>query len=93
MYDAEKSPNESINIAFKVLLNKYDIIGFLDDFSSFTDILYNQAKLKYKYKGKKANVTQGRLSINALEQSTISKIEQINYLDIALYRKVRDAID
>jgi len=90
--DAEGSPKESVAIAVDVVLKRYDIIGLLDNFSSFIETLCNQANLRYEYKNKRVNVTQGRPSLKNVDQSTISKIEQVNYLDIAMYRKIRDAI-
>lgn len=87
--DAENNPNESIKIAAVAIKTGYDVVGFLDDFSSFSDVLRERARLRYKYHNKKINVTKDRISVNDINKSTISKIEQINYLDVALYRKVK----
>jgi len=92
LQDTEKNPEESIAIAFDSIMKRYDIIGVLDNFSSFTEALRHQANLRYEYQNKKVNVTQDRPSINDLEHSTIKKIEQANALDIALYRKIKDTI-
>ncbi len=89
---AERNPEESITRAVEIVLKRYDIIGFLDNFSSFAETLRNQAKLRYEYQNIRVNLTQERPNLNNVEQSTISKIEQVNHLDIALYRKIRDAI-
>ena len=90
--DAEDNPEKSINDTLEVMVQKYDLIGFLDEYSSFTDTLRDQAKLRLSYQNRKVNVTQGRLAINDVHQSTISKIEQINQLDIVLYSKLKDSI-
>jgi len=90
--DAERTPEEAITKAFDVVLKRYDIIGFLDDFSSFAEALRTQADLRYEYQNKKVNVTQNRPSTNDVAQSVIIKIQQVNHLDIALYKKIRDAI-
>ena len=92
MADAEDNPEKSINDTLEVMVQKYDLIGFLDEYSSFTDTLRDQAKLRLSYQNRKVNVTQGRLAINDVHQSTISKIEQINQLDIVLYSKLKDSI-
>jgi len=92
MDDAEANPDESVNIAVEVILRKYDIVGFLDNFSSFFNTLREQAGLRYNYQNEKVNVTEGRIAINDIPQSTISKIEKKNHLDIALYRKIKTAI-
>ena len=90
--DAERTPEEAITKAADVVLNRYDIIGFLDDFSSFTETLRIQADLRYEYQNKKVNVTQDRPSTNDVTLSVITKIEQVNHLDIVLYKKIRGAI-
>jgi len=90
--DAEKYPEESVAKAAEVVLKRYDIIGFLDDFSSFAKRLQNQAKFRYEYQDKRVNVTQDRPSLNNISPSTSKKIEEINHLDIDLYRKIREAI-
>ncbi len=91
--DAEQSPGESITKAVDVALKRYDIIGLLGNFSLFTETLRNRANLRYEYQNRKVNVSQERPSVNNVEQSTISKIEQVNHLDVAVYRKIKDAID
>ena len=90
--DAERTPEEAITKAFDVVLKRYDIIGFLNDFSSFTEALRTQAELRYEYQNKKVNVTKDRQNIHDVAQSAIIKIQQVNHLDIALYKKIKDAI-
>jgi hypothetical protein len=90
--DAERRPEESITRALEFVLKRYDIVGFLDNFSLFAETLRKQANLRYKYQDEKVNITQERPSLDNIEQSTINKIEQVNHLDIVLYRKIRDAI-
>ena len=89
---AEEKPEESMAKAADILLTHYDIIGFLDKFPLFIDNLRKQANLGYEYNNYRANVTQNRPNIESIPQSTIEKIEQLNYLDIALYRKIRETI-
>ena len=91
--DAERDPQQSVNLAIEVLLSRYDIIGFLDEFSSFTDQLQNQAQLRLNYQNKKINVTQGRISVSAVQESTINKFKKINHLDIAMYQKLEKLIN
>lgn len=90
--DAEGTPEEAITKAVDAVLNRYDIIGFLDDFYSFVETLRSQAGLRYEYQNKKNNVTQDRPRRNDIAQSVIIKIEKVNHLDIALYKKIKDAI-
>ena len=83
--DVEQYPEDSIKRAV-------DIIGFLDGYSSFTQELRDRARLRYEYQDRKLNVTSRRVSINDVPQSTIDAIEQMNQLDIVLYRRIRDAV-
>jgi len=90
--EAEKRPEESITRAVDVVLRRYDIIGFLDNFLLFIEELRKQANLTYEYQDIKVNKTQERPNIDSVPQSIIRRIEQVNHLDIALYRKIKDAI-
>ncbi|GAB5561846.1 MAG: hypothetical protein SynsKO_34930 [Synoicihabitans sp.] len=91
--DVEKHPEESVARAVDVVLNQYDIIGTLDQFSSFTDRVYEQANLRHAYQNKKVNVTLDRPRIQTIDSSTIENIKRMNHLDIIMYQKIRDAID
>ena len=90
--DAEENPEESIAKAVDVLLKRYDVVGFLDNFSPFVEMLRNKVNLIHKYENDRVNVTQNRPSLNNVEGSTLRKIEQRNQLDIDMYRRIRDAI-
>jgi len=86
--DAEKYPEESVTKAIEVLLARYDIIGLLNNFASFVETLQRKAKLRYEYKDGKDNVTKDRLSLYDVSPSTLEKIEKINHLDIAFYKRI-----
>jgi hypothetical protein len=90
--EAERNPRESIDKACETVLTRYNIIGFLDDFSFFADTLRKQANFRYAYTNTKINVSEGRPRVENLEASIIDKIKQINYLDIELYKKIKSAI-
>ncbi len=89
--DVEKDPEESLSRATETILKRYDVIGFLDDIESFIEALRKQANLRYEYLNMRINVTQDRPSLDNVEQSVIQKIEQVNRLDVALYRRIRNA--
>lgn len=76
-----------------MVLKHYDIIGFLEDFTSFIDTLRNQANFRYKYHDKRINVSRNRPPHENILQTTRRKIEEVNFLDIAFYRKNREAMD
>ena len=89
---AETRPEESITRAFEVVLKRFDIIGFLDDFSLFVETLRKEAKLRYEYQNEKINITEERPGLNDIDRSILGKIEEINQLDIALFRRIRNAV-
>lgn len=88
--EIERNPEEAVSKAYEVVLNKYDIVGFLDNFSAFTEALRRQAKLSHEYRGEKHNVTDNRPSFEEVAQSTIKSIEEVNQLDISLFRRLRE---
>lgn len=89
---AEENPEKSIAKAAEVLLNRYNIIGFLDNFPLLIENIRKQGNLRYEYKNNMVNVTKDRPRTESIPQSTVKKIEQGNSLDIVLYRRVRDTI-
>jgi len=86
--DVERRPEESIAKALEVILKRYDIVGFVDNFSSFLETLRSQAKLRDAYK-ERVNVTQEREKLSHIEESVMNKIREVNKIDIVLYREVR----
>lgn len=90
--EAEKNPEAAVNRAIDAVLNQFDIIGFVDAFSSFTDVLRARAGFRYAYQGRKVNLTPGRAGIRDVPETALSTIRQANHLDIMLYRKIREAV-
>jgi hypothetical protein len=86
--DAEKNPDKAINRAIEVIMRAYDIIGLLDNLSFFLGTLRKKARLRYSFHNEKVNATRGRIAVHDIQQSIITKIEQANHLDVALYRKI-----
>ena len=84
--DAEEKPVLSVSKAAEFVMKNYDLIGFLDEFSYFTELLYKQARFKFKYNGRRFNVTQNRPALKDIPESTLKKIEKANSLDIELYK-------
>jgi predicted RNA binding protein YcfA (HicA-like mRNA interferase family) len=89
---AEQKPEESIEKAAKVLLKHYDVVGFLDNFSLFIDSLRRQANLACEYDGNRVNVGERRPCVESVPQSSIERIKQVNFLDIALYERVSEVV-
>jgi len=87
--EAEKAPDESIAKAVDVVRTKYDAFGFLDQLDLFADTIYHLASFKGEHKLAKTNVTKERLTIDAVSASTLKKIEDVNFLDVAFCKALR----
>lgn len=90
--EAERNPEKSVTKAMEVVLKRYDIIGFLDDFEAFIETLRKRAKLRYEYKNKRGNKTKDRPFVKDISQSTIRRIKEVNHLDVVFYRKIREIV-
>lgn len=89
---AVKKPEETVGKAVEVLLTRYDVVGFLDRFDLFMQTLRAKANLRCKYGDRRVNVTRDRPHYDSIPQSVIHKIEQVNSLDLDLYRRVREVV-
>ena len=89
---AEQNAEESIGKAYDVLMNRYDIVGLLSNLSEFAESLKKRANFPLTYMNKKVNVTNDRLSVDQVDNTVLSRIKEVNYLDVILYAKLRDAI-
>ena len=86
--EAERNPELSITKAFEVLTKRYDIIGFVNDYSSFISVLSSQANLTCGNNNRRVNESHDRPNIGDIGKSTMAKIEQVNCLDVFLYNKI-----
>jgi hypothetical protein len=87
---AESNPDQSVSAAMDILTSRYDVVGTLENFSSFIQQLRDQANLSHPYRGKINNATPCRPATASLPEATIQAIRQANELDLLLYRRVRD---
>ncbi len=87
-----KNPEGAVAAAVENVLKRFDIIGFLDDFSTFIETLRKRANLRYAYNDDKVNVTVDRPKTANIPPSTIKLIEQKNKLDIAFYHNLRERL-
>ncbi len=90
--DAEKNPEDSVTKALEFVLERYNLMGVLDEFETFITKLKNQAQFKEEYENQRVNVTKDRPSINNISPSTIRKLEEVNFLDVAFYKKITEII-
>lgn len=80
--------SEAIEKAVDTLLETYDLVGFLDEFSVFLSRLQEYARLVYEYRHSKVNRTKGRPSRSEIPKSTIDKIIEMNSLDIDFFDRL-----
>ena len=75
--------------AIEVIRRRYDIVGFLDEFSSFADAVRDRAGLRLHYRGDRLNVSTDRPSVDELEKSELEQIEELHRADIRLYKALK----
>ena len=84
-----RNPEEAVDVAVNVVLGKYDIVGFLDDFDKFSMDLKKQANFIFSLQSQRSNVTKGRPSMEEISTSVIEIIKETNRLDIEFYNRIR----
>lgn len=87
--EAEQNPVKSIDAAVRLVLNNYNIIGFLNEIESFTDEVDKVAHLKYPYNGEQINKSE-RPKNNIIPENVIKTINNINFLDVEFYKQIRE---
>ena len=90
---AEQNADEAVGKAYNAIMNKYEIVGLLSNLSQFAESLKKRANLRFTYINKIVNATINRISVDQVDNTTLSRIKEINYLDVILYAKIRDAIN
>lgn len=88
--EAEKNPQEAIEKALN-FINKYDLVGTLDNLPNFMKKVEEKANLKYSYNDQeKKNVATQRPSPQEISPQIIEIIREANQLDIILYQKIKE---
>lgn len=85
LQNVRNNPDKAIGLALENLRARYDLIGFLDHFSEFTDSLEEKAGFWNAYAGSRENSNPDRSYISEISPEIIRKVESRNSLDIALY--------
>ena len=86
--EAESKPVESVDLAFKILTEKYHLVGFQDEIPAFVNALIQTASLQAPFKNTVRKKSNNRLKIDSLPKSTIDKITEVNFLDARLYERL-----
>lgn len=87
--EVKSKPQYSISKASAEVIERYDLIGFLDKYSEFIENLKRLTKLRDTYKHVKINTTVGRPSIDDIPLDTIQKITESNAIDIDFYNNIK----
>ncbi len=88
--DVERNPEKAIIRAVQIVQERYDIVGFLDDFKSFANELKKQAKFRHDYQDVRLNITANRPSLDDILPSTLKIIEELNHIDVSFYKKIKE---
>ncbi|WP_296700426.1 sulfotransferase family 2 domain-containing protein [Algoriphagus sp.] len=83
-----RDPDKAIKLALKNIKDKYHIIGFQDDITSFVNELAHLANLKNKFQNQILNGRKKKSKSKELDQATYDLICEKNSLDIELYNQL-----
>lgn len=83
--DAESCPDESVNAAFRVIADKYDVIGFQDDVPAAIRKLGTLARLHRPFENRVLNRTDDRVSVEQASETVRQTIGEVNFLDVRLH--------
>lgn len=84
-----RDPARALDLALECLTSEYHIVGILEDLPHFVAQLRRKANLVRKCRDMRLNVTEDRPSLAEIPASTIEKIQELNRLDISLYRAMQ----
>ena len=86
--EAESNPQRSVDLAFRVITEKYHLIGFQDGIPAFMDELRIMAELRKPFINEYKNKTSEREMGDDVTQIARDRIAQINSLDIMLFDRL-----
>jgi hypothetical protein len=91
--EAENHPDQSVAEAYRFVKDRYHIIGFLDDLDTAMDNLREKAGYRKRFKNSYLNRTANRPRKNEIDASVLNTIEQVNFLDVELYGKLKNNVN
>ena len=86
--EAEQTPEQSVEQAFQVLHQRYNVVGVLEQIDSMMNVLKEKAGFVNEFSGRKLNFTVYRKPPAAIAESIKQRIAEINFLDVQLYERV-----
>jgi len=89
--EAEMAPEASVQRAFQVISEKYDIVGFQDDLSAVIQRIITAAHLTEPFQNLVQNKTSKRPKLEEVDENVKKSIAGVNFLDVKLYALLRHA--
>ena len=86
--EAIQAPEQSVEEAFQVLQERYDIVGTLEQLEPTMQVLQEKAGFTHAFGGRKLNATAYKTPPSAVLASTKHIIAEVNALDVHLYERV-----
>lgn len=88
--EAESRPDWSVAEAYRIVKDRYHVIGFLDNLDTAMNILGNEVGYRKRFQNSFRNKTSRRPGMNELDVSVLKIIEQVNFLDVELYGQLKN---
>ena len=89
---AEKNPDASVNLAVKIILERYNIIGFQNDLRAVMNKLRESAHLYKPFNNKIHNKTRSRTKLENISEEARRTIAKVNFLDVRLYNTLQERV-
>lgn len=83
--EIEVAPEKAVHHAARVVLERFDIIGFQDELTEVMQELRNTARLTKKFENKVLNKSRGKNNPQNIAETTKKTIAEVNSVDIELY--------
>jgi len=90
--EVEEDPDKALDHAVEVLLDRYDVVGFQEEFPAAVEKLRIAANLKIPYENVKKNDTRGRPGVDQISDTALDLIRETNSVDMKLYDLVRQKL-
>jgi Sulfotransferase family len=69
-------------------IDKYDLVGFVEDFDQFVFNLKKLARFNINYNSIRVNVTKNREKVDQISSGALNAIKELNSLDIEFHKKI-----
>lgn len=88
--EAENLPDWSVTEAYRIVTNRYHVIGFLDDLVTVMNSLGREVGYRRRFQNTYLNKTASRPAKHEIDASVLNTIKQVNFLDVELYSRLKN---